>query len=305
MLNPSLTSVAQQPPLSTDGKKGPVGSSSRAFLNWLVDSATFTPAIGERLERVQRETGDGLARIILKTGLLSESALATELVQFTTLPALSPECLPIEPVNIADLSSLFLRTREIVPLRMTEGALEVACWDALDDIGVAALQFSLGCNVERQIGTRTQIAEALDRLYPANLGGASPDRGQSAASEEEEVDRLKDLTSDAPAIRRVQSLINEAVTARASDIHLEPTDRGLVVRYRLDGLLKEAAVLPPDQAASIVSRIKVMAGLNIAERPNITTGRGNSSLDTARCSSVSREGESVWIRMTSGLIAST
>src|SRR5438270_252431 len=81
-------------------------------------------------------------------------------------------------------------------------------------------------------------------------------------AETDEVDRLKDLASDAPVIRLVQRLIDEAVTSRASDIHLEPSEESLHVRLRVDGLLHELEAHPRDLAAPVVSRVKVMAGLN-------------------------------------------
>jgi len=248
-------------------------SSSRRFLDWLIDAKRITSAVAERIDRVQRETGDGLASIVLKTGLRSEESLAADLVQFTTLNALSPTCMPANPVDIADLNAAFVRAREVVPLRIRNGTLELACWDALDEMAPLALRFSLGHPVERRIGTRTEIRQAIDRLYPESNVSAPNIRDPFGAHEEAEVDRLKDLASDAPVIRQVQEVINDAVTAHASDIHLEPTARGLVVRYRLDGLLKEAVVLPTDLSAPVISRIKVMAGLNIAERRLPQDGR--------------------------------
>jgi len=181
--------------------------------------------------------------------------------------------MPANPVDIADLNAAFVRAREVVPLRIRNGTLELACWDALDEMAPLALRFSLGHPVERRIGTRTEIRQAIDRLYPESNVSAPNIRDPFGAHEEAEVDRLKDLASDAPVIRQVQEVINDAVTAHASDIHLEPTARGLVVRYRLDGLLKEAVVLPTDLSAPVISRIKVMAGLNIAERRLPQDGR--------------------------------
>ena len=110
---------------------------------------------------------------------------------------------------------------------------------------------------------------ALDRLYPQN------DARQSTVAEadEDDVERLKDLSSDAPVVRAVNSLIARAARAHASDVHIEPARDCLKVRFRIDGALRDEEPLPGRLKGSFVSRIKVMAGLNIAERRLPQDGR--------------------------------
>ncbi|MBV9509544.1 MAG: type II/IV secretion system protein, partial [Caulobacteraceae bacterium] len=110
---------------------------------------------------------------------------------------------------------------------------------------------------------------ALDRLY----GGAGGGAADADEIDDADLERLADLASDAPAIRAVNRLITAAVEARASDIHLEPTEAALQVRFRIDGALADQASLPGAMKAAAVSRIKVMAGLNIAERRLPQDGR--------------------------------
>ena len=272
------------------------------FLDWLVGAGCLTPILAERVARVQAETSDRAGSILLKLGLLSEGALADRLAEYCGLQRLCDGDIPSEPLTLTTLNVEFLRAREVVPLRVTPGTIEIACWDPLDDYASQALEFALNRRVSPRVGTRKEVRRALDRLY------ARKDRSELAAddvpgmTEDEEVDRLKDLASDAPVIRLVQRLIDDAVRSRASDIHVEPSENGLHVRLRLDGLLRELESHPKNLAATVVSRIKVMAGLDIAERRLPQDGRIRVSaqgkeIDFRVATSPTLHGESVVLRI--------
>jgi general secretion pathway protein E len=280
----------------------PVSSSRGSFLEWLVQTQALTPILAERVARVQVDTSDRLTAILLKLGLLSESRLAGELARYCDLPRLDPAAVPGEPPVIPDVNTSFLRTREIVPLRATDGVIEVACWDALDEFFPTALRFASGRTISRFVGTRTEVVAALERLYRAGLGVEGGSGSPDEFAEDEEVDRLKDLASDAPVIRLVQRLIDQAVASHASDIHLEASERSLHVRFRMDGLLREIETHPREVAASVVSRVKVMAGLSIAERRLPQDGRIRVSIrgkdvDFRVATSPTLHGESVVLRI--------
>ena len=273
-----------------------------SFLDWLVETQSLTPILAERVARVQSETSDRLAAILLKLGLLSEPRLADEMSRYCKLPRLAPATVPADPVETPEVNPGFLRAREIVPLRVTETLLEVACWDALDDFVPTALEFALGRRISRVIATRTQIRTALETLYRGTLEGEGSARSSNELAENEELDRLKDLASDAPIIRLVQRLIDQAVASKASDIHLEASERALHVRFRMDGLLRQIETHSRDVAASVVSRVKVMAGLNIAERRLPQDGRIRVSVqgkdvDFRVATSPTLHGESVVLRI--------
>lgn len=272
------------------------------FLGWLVEQQTLTAVVAERVARVQAETSDRLSAVLLKLGLRSEGALADDFARFCRLPRLAPEALPVAPVVLEALNPEFIRTRELLPLRMTDESIDVACWDALDDYSPRALEFALGKPVTRCVATREQIQRALEALYAREEAAAEAVSHASGVVEDEEVDRLKDLASEAPVIRLVQRLIDEAVRSRASDIHLEPSEQGLHVRLRLDGLLREIERHPRNLAAPVVSRVKVMAGLDIAERRLPQDGRirvtvQGKDIDFRVASSPTLHGESVVLRV--------
>lgn len=272
-----------------------------SFLSWLVDRETIAPILAERVSRVHAETADRLTAILLKLGLLSETQLAEALATFSGLPRLDPATLP--QVTVApDLNDMFMRAREIVPLRLTETALHVACWDPLDEFVPSALSFAVGRPVSFFIGTRGEITQALELLYARASESPTEHGPTDVLRENEEVDRLKDLASDAPVIRLVQRLIDAAVVARASDIHLEPSENALHIRLRVDGLLREIEVHPVALAGPVVSRVKVLAGLDIAERRLPQDGRMHVSvqgkdIDFRVATSPVLHGESVVLRI--------
>lgn len=271
------------------------------FLDWLVQQGRLEFRVAERVGRVQSETADRLTSVLLKLGLLSEPDLATLLREYCSLDSLSPVMLPAARVEITDLNAEFLRSHEVLPLRLSEERLEIACWDPLDTFAADALGFAVERAVSRYIGTRREILDALAALYPHEGVQTSTVQGDHVV-EEEEVDRLKDLASDAPIIRLMQRLINDAVSLRASDIHLEPLQQSLVVRMRLDGMLRVMEAHPKDLAARIISRVKVMAGMDIAERRLPQDGRirvavDGKDIDFRVASSPTLHGESVVLRV--------
>jgi len=277
-----------------------VGTAS--FLDWLVEQGRLEARVAERVGRVQAETADSLTNVLLKLGLMSEPDLASLLSEHCSLEPLLPDRLPVSRVEISGLNAEFLRAHEILPLRLSDSGLEVACWDPLDTFAADALEFTVERTVIRYIGTRREVREALESLYPREAAPVTEAVQGDRVVEDEEVDRLKDLASDAPIIRLVQRLINEAVNLKASDIHLEPSQQGLVVRMRLDGLLRVMETHAKDLAARMISRVKVMAGLDIAERRLPQDGRirvtvDGKDIDFRVASSPTLHGESVVLRI--------
>jgi hypothetical protein len=114
------------------------------LLEWLVQTQSLTPVLADRVARVQAETSDRLAAILLKLGLFSERRLADELSRYCELPHLDPASLPQQPVASSALNPTFLRAREIILLRTDAETLDVACWNALDDYVPVALRFASG-----------------------------------------------------------------------------------------------------------------------------------------------------------------
>jgi general secretion pathway protein E len=180
---------------------------------------------------------------------------------------------PSEPVAEGLFPLRFLKDARVLPLAENEERILVAVADAADPFVLSAVAMAAGKPVEAAVALPSEIDSALARLYekPAETGPeAEPELGDF---DEEDIEHLKDLASEAPVIRMVNNLIQRAVESRASDIHIEPFADELKVRYRVDGILKEVDAPPVRSTAAVISRVKIMAKLNIAERRLPQDGR--------------------------------
>jgi general secretion pathway protein E len=272
------------------------------LLGSLLEKAAVTPVIADRVMRIRAETGDRLASVLLKLGLVSEDEVADHMAKLGGLARFQLSDLPPLPSELQDINPSLLKGYGVVPLRVSENTLYVACWDATEDYIPKALGFATGLLVSRVIGTRSEIERAAQSLYPSERALETIEVAPDEVGEQDELLRLKDLASDAPIIRLVQRIIDEAVSARASDIHFETSEDALVVRFRLDGMLRESVRHPKAYAAPVVSRVKVMAGLNIAERRLPQDGRirvnvQGKEIDFRVATSPTLHGESMVLRI--------
>ncbi|MFQ5534664.1 MAG: type II secretion system ATPase GspE [Sphingomonadales bacterium] len=227
---------------------------------------------------LQEKRGERLADILCMLGMLSESDKVRALSLQLSIPVVGANDFPSDPVLHEKISVKFLKESKIVPVAETDECLTVAMADPLDSYAIKAMEMIAGRPVAVRIATEqdieTQIAKcheggrtALEELYD-DIGGQI-----DVADQKDDIARLKDLASEAPVIRLVNLLVNRALEERASDIHIEPFENKLTVRYRVDGVLREKNPPPPRLSAAITSRIKLMAQLNIAERRLAQDGR--------------------------------
>jgi len=246
------------------------GHSSDLALGLLARGVVSPDALA-RARSIEADSGEDLATILTRLGIVSEQTLVDYYRDTTGLLPMGEADWPLAgPVIPAEqISVAFLRDHLVLPVARTDQTLVVAICDPLKTFAADALGQLVGMSVICRIATRGQIEAAIDRLYGSSRG----DDALAADADEDDLERLRDLVSDAPVIRAVNRLIADAVDQRASDIHLEPTEDRLAVRYRIDGVLVEQPALPPQMRAALVSRIKVMAELNIAERRLPQDGR--------------------------------
>jgi general secretion pathway protein E len=272
------------------------------FLAHLAGNGRITELNADRVRRVQLETFDRLGGVLLKLSILSEEDLAQQMAAFSGRARLDPgvSLAPASPCVVPILDS-FLRAHELVPLFADHAGISIACWDALDDYAARALDFACDTPITWRVATRSQVQRALEASNPPR-GSQDTSPRNYLSFDDDEIDRLKDLASEAPIIRLVQRIINDAVRQRASDIHLEASEIGLHVRFRMDGLLQEVEMHSKEHSASVVSRIKVMAGLNIAERRLPQDGRirvtvQGREIDLRVATAPTLHGESVVLRI--------
>ena len=245
--------------------------------------------------------GGRLPQTLSHLGLLADSDIAQSLAHATGAPVLSRDRLQPDPTLLERLNPAWLSRYSAVPLGYDGEKLSLALADPTDSDRIAALEFATGATAsDLSIATFGDIADLLSGLT------AQPDADPASAFDlpqtSDDLDRISDATSEAPVIRLVHRLLIEAVNRRASDVHIEPMARHVTVRYRIDGRLIEVEQLPDGLALPVASRIKIMAGLDIAESRLPQDGRlrltvRGRDVDVRVATSPIAHGESIVLRL--------
>jgi general secretion pathway protein E len=234
-----------------------------------------------RLVENESPKGTPLGTALVQQGLISEEDLLEALSEQSGLPYWRKlEEVGIDQIPVSKVPITFYRQNKVFPIAVIDGGVKVAVTDPLNLQPLDDLSVFLGAPVEAVLSSERELMAAINRVYDREGGSTEQvmqdlegeDLG-AIANEIEETDDLLDLASEAPVIRLVNSILTQAVRARASDVHIEPFERELKVRYRIDGLLYNIIYPPRRLQAAISSRVKVMANLNIAERRLPQDGR--------------------------------
>jgi len=227
----------------------------------------------------QPQPGLSVEEQLINAGLLSPEQFRSAAEEFFGVPFASQNDLPKEPILVDHLSVQFMKESKFIPSRLTDNTLTVIMSDPLDFYTVDAIRLATNCEVHVLAGRENEISEAIERSYGA--GATSMEKiiedtetvPEYRAEDEENVDHLRDMASEGPVIRLVNLIITRAIELRASDIHFEPFEDQFRVRYRIDGVLHDVESPPKRLQSAIVSRVKIMAKLNIAERRLPQDGR--------------------------------
>ncbi|TCT20178.1 type II secretion system protein E (GspE) [Thiobaca trueperi] len=239
----------------------------------LQQEGKLTPGDFARARRLAEDGGEPLLPMLVRLGLISERDMARTMSEVLDLPLADAATFPVEPVG-EDLFTLrFLKDARVLPLAENDEEIQVALANPIDSFVLAAVQMAAGKAVRASVAAPTEIESAIERLYEKVEEAPTDTDADFGDFDEEDIEHLKDLASEAPVIRMVNLLIQKAVESRASDIHIEPFADVLKVRYRVDGILKEVDAPPVRSTAAVISRVKIMAKLNIAERRLPQDGR--------------------------------
>jgi general secretion pathway protein E len=241
----------------------------------LLGRGRISPDDLRKVRMLQQERGERIERLLLDLGFISEDDLMSLLSEHLGVPIIGRKEFPVVPVPLQGVNPQFLKHAKILPLEIQDGTLAVAMADPADLYSLQGLEVATGLSVKPRLGREKEIVAALEG-YDAAANPQSEETDGTFAyigDDEEDVNHLRDLASEAPVIRLVNLLINRAVEQRASDIHIEPFENELKIRYRIDGVLHDMESPPRRQQAAIVSRVKIMAKLNIAERRLPQDGR--------------------------------
>jgi len=228
----------------------------------------------ERALAAQEEMGGLLGQVLISLGLVSELDVIQALCEQLQLELIPITEYPEEPIRLEGLSEEFLINNSVVPIFHSENLVKFAASNPQDAFISKALGLALSSPIEIHFGMEADISAGLLKYAQDGDGDELEETGEDFSGDDEFIEHLKDLASEAPVIRLVNQIIHQALDLGASDIHIEPFDDGLHLRYRVDGVLQDMPDAPTaDLSAAIASRIKLLAHLNIAERRLPQDGR--------------------------------
>jgi general secretion pathway protein E len=257
-----------------------------------------------RARRLQAETGGSLLTLLGRLGLVSERDHAETVAQVMGLPLVSARDAPELPPEGVVLATRFMKQFAVCAVGETDELVELIAADPHDAYVLDAVRLATGREVRASVGVRSEIDELIERWFGQGRSamGAIVETAEGEGSEVDDVEHLRDLASEAPVIRLVNLIIQRAVELRASDIHIEPFENRLKVRYRVDGVLIDGESPPVNLTAAVISRIKIMGKLNIAERRLPQDGRimlrvQGRELDLRVSTVPTAHGESVVMRL--------
>ncbi|MFQ5994561.1 MAG: type II secretion system ATPase GspE [Acidiferrobacterales bacterium] len=283
------------------------GTLDEQLAEFLIARAKLRDADCARLRRVQQEQENHqpLSRLLVKLGIVSERDTAEALSQLLELPlAQSTDYPDLSPLN-GSIPIRFLKQHLAIPITVDDEKVIVAMADPQDSYSLSALSVACGKPVVPWVGIPSEIETAIERLHgdgKSRMGQILESVDANEHVTEDDVDQLKDMASEAPVIRLVSLIIQRASDAGASDIHVEPFEDRLKVRYRIDGVLRDVEAPPAHFTAAVISRVKIMANLNIAERRLPQDGRirlrvQGKELDVRVSTVPTMHGESVVMRL--------
>ena len=262
--------------LETVSLKAANESRPRAICDCLVAEGKLDAANVDRALRLQTEQDqwEKIGQILVKLGYTSEHDLAECLsAQIGIRLVLQQDFVENRPPD-DKISARFLQANRIIVLEEDDEALTLVMAEPQDGYVLDAMQLCCGKNIVPCLGIPSEIDHALTTIYDRSGDSAeSATNGELSVQYLDDVEQLKELAGEAPIIKLVNQIIRKAAESGASDIHIEPFEGRLQVRYRIDGLLREVAAPPVQSAAAVISRVKIMASLNIAERRLSQDGR--------------------------------
>ncbi|MBB3318056.1 MULTISPECIES: GspE/PulE family protein [unclassified Rhizobium] len=255
------------------------------FVRYLTTNDNLVgPSERVSLERMLKAPPSSYSQI-WETGVLSGDQLAEAIGEFHGLGRAAVDQIEFRPELTADLSPRFLRAAWALPA-LEKGQQILVIADPTREEAIEAAAAALGQRVEMRVATFEEMAMLFERLLSKDranvLSPADQTAARSQSAAEEDLDRLHDLASGAPIVRAVDQLLETALNLSATDIHIEPQPDGVRVRMRVDGMLRTMQPLSNDIARGVVSRIKILAGLNIAEHRLPQDGRARITINTTR-----------------------
>jgi len=257
----------------------------KLFGESLVEKGLITEEQLRHAELEARASAKSMRRIIIETGLISEDDLTAFLSQQLDLPVVDLSNYLIDPETIDQIPESLAGKHLLIPILRIGDNLTVAMVDPLDVFALDELHMKTGLNIEPVLATETEVKKSLNQHYGAKgtleevIDGLDREKLEVKPGQEMELKRLQVIADEPPVVRLVNMIIIEAARQGASDIHIEPEEDTLKIRFRIDGLLHERTGPPKYLQSAVISRIKVMAELDIAERRAPQDGRTQMKME--------------------------
>jgi type II secretion system protein E len=249
------------------GKKGRLGEI-------LIARGQITPEQLEEALELQKQSGELIGQILIRLGYVTENEVLHALGEQLGLPVVTITDQSVDPVALGQVPSEFAMRHQLIPLRSEDHTITVAMANPLDVQPLDDLRLVTGCEIKPAIASPSEIKRAIEQFYMEKMiQDISEQEADITAEEAPDIADLQRMATEALVIQLVNLIIHQAVQERASDIHIEPFERELRVRYRIDGVLREVQAPPKRLHPAIVSRIKILADMNIAERRLPQDGR--------------------------------
>ncbi len=231
--------------------------------------------------KVQHESGERLGKVLVRLNLISEEALVSFLGEQLGIPHVDLKDYLVDPETVNLVPEYVARKYQLVPLFKIGDTLTVAMADPLNVFAIDEVSLKAGCTVEPALATDSDIKRAIDQYYGVTgtmdevIKKIEEDEGELLGTGEHDIEakKLQDLAEEAPVIKLVNLLIMNAIRDGASDIHIEPEENMLRIRYRIDGVMQEVPAPPKNIQAAILSRVKIMSEMDIAEKRVPQDGR--------------------------------
>src|SRR5438309_2246227 len=227
----------------------------------------------------QRITGKSLGRVLIDGGAVTEADLVRTLASRIGIEYIDLSDYPVDAAAAGSISAALSRRYQALPVAWEDGRMVLAMADPSNVFAIDDIRTITGADVKVVVATRASIDAAIDKFH--RLDTEAQEVSSKASSEleaEEDLTSIKELVEDAPIVKLVNLMITQAVADRASDIHIEPGEKDVRVRYRLDGVLHESMRLKKNIQSGVISRLKIMADINIAERRIPQDGRVSATI---------------------------
>jgi len=243
----------------------------------LIEKGVISEAQLEQALTEQKKTGRKIGQILVESGLITENQLIDTISERLKIPKISLDSMVIDPSVIELVPVEVARRYCLVPAFRIGDNLTVAMSDPLNIIAIEELKYLTKCDIKRVISSRDQINAAIDQYYSVAdslsgvIGTYRDPKLEAAVVKDDAAKAFQE--DDAPVVKLVNLIINQAVKARASDIHIEPDENQLRIRYRINGVMKEEAAPPKNLQSEIISRIKVASNMDVSEKRLPQDGR--------------------------------